>query len=374
MNPKILLHDLKPGEDKGKVSWYPEPFFVLNETGQKKTTGTFRSTNCLRAADAGTFPDDMCLACSNIPKLESFRKRILLRNEKTGKDTNKRDTTSVRNEYLTSKEMVEKLIEQKEKLDQKDDQLFFVTSKAVRLRIRAGSLRDKLKEYSRRGSFKAVCYKLQKAADLGMLDDKNTLKAMLETVSRNLHVEKNGKQYRPSFKLFLEVLLMLGGPRIATFVATNLGGPEIHSIYRWRNQHRIDISGGIQETNFKKLGPLYKEAMANIKSSSVPVLAAEDETAIIGRVTYHQDTDELFGFCGVNGQQHACLDHFAVVVGDGEEGFTTIVMPLRSTRLAPLVEQYYLTHSIPIFLALPFLLCPPVTGLITSLFIDSGKK
>ena len=130
----------------------------------------------------------------------------------------------------------------------------------------------------------------------GIVDDKNTLKAMLETVSRNLHVEKNGKRYRPSFKLFLEVLLMLGGPRIATFVATNLGGPEIHSIYRWLDQHRVDISGGIQETNFKKLGPLYKDAMANIKSSSVPVLAAEDETAIIDRVTYHQDTDELFGF------------------------------------------------------------------------------
>ena len=333
MDPKILLHDAKPGEDKGKVSWYPEPFFVLNETGQKKTTGTFRSSNCLRAADAGTFPDDMCLACSNIPKLESFRKRILLRNEKAGKDTNKQDTTRIRNEYLTSKEMMEKLKEQKEKLDQKDDQLFFVTSKAVRLRIRAGSLRDKLKEYSRRGSFKAVCYKLQKAADLGMLDDKNTLKAMLETVSRNLHVKKNGKRYRPSFKLFLEVLLMWGGPRIATFVATNLGGPEIHSIYRWRNQHRVDISGGIQEANFKKLGPLYKEAMANIKSSSVPVLAAEDETAIIGRVTYHQDTDELFGFCGVNGQQHACLDHFAVVVGDGEEGFTTIVNAFKEYKI-----------------------------------------
>lgn len=144
MDPKILLHDLKPAEDKGKVSWYPEPFFVLNETGRKKITGAFRSSNCLRAADAGTFPDDVCLVCSNIPKLESFRKRILLRNEKTDEDTNKRDTTRVRNEYLTSKEMVEKLKEQKEKLDQKDDQFFFVTSKAVRLRIRAGSLRDKL--------------------------------------------------------------------------------------------------------------------------------------------------------------------------------------------------------------------------------------
>ena len=63
--------------------------------------------------------------------------------------------------------------------------------------------------------------------------------AMLEAVSRNLHAEKNGKQYHPL--LFLEVLLMLGGPTIATFVAINLGGPEIHSIYRWRNQHRIIV-------------------------------------------------------------------------------------------------------------------------------------
>ena len=53
---------------------------------------------------------------------------------------------------------------------------------------------------------------------------KPLFKAMLKTVSRNLHVKKNGKRYQPSFKLFLEVLLMLGGPRVATFVAIYLGG------------------------------------------------------------------------------------------------------------------------------------------------------
>ena len=98
------------------MSWYPEPFFVLNETGPEKITGTFRSINCLRAADAGTFSDDMCSACSNIPKSKSFRKRVELRHEKTDDDTTRRDTTRVRNEYLNSKEMVEKLKEQKEKL------------------------------------------------------------------------------------------------------------------------------------------------------------------------------------------------------------------------------------------------------------------
>lgn len=275
----------------------------------------------------------MCSACSKIQKLESFRKRILLRNEKTSQETNKRDTSSVHNEYLTSKEMVEKLKEQKEKLDHKDDQLLFALSTAIRLRIRAGNLRDKLREYSRRGSVKAICFKLQRAADLGLLNDKTTLMAMLETVLRNLHVEKNGKQHHPSFKLFWKVLLMLGGPRVATFVAINQGGPEIHSIYRWRNQHRVDISGGIRESNFKKLVPLYKEGMANISSSFVPVLAAEDETAIIGHVTYHQDRDELLGFCGVNGQHHACLYHFAVKIEDGEEGFMNIVNAFKEYKI-----------------------------------------
>lgn len=183
----------------------------------------------------------MCSACLNIPKLESFRKRILPRSEKTSQKTNKQDTTSIGNEYLTSKEMVKKLKEQKEKLD---------------------------------------------------------------------HMT-----------------------RIAKFVAINLGGPEIHSIYWWHNQHHVDISGGIRERNFKKLVPLSKEAMANISSSSVPVLAAEDETAIIGHVTYYQDQDELLGFCGVNGQHHTCLDHFAVKVEDGEKGFTNIVNAFKECKI-----------------------------------------
>lgn len=98
---------------------------------------------------------------------------------------------------------------------------------------------------------KAVCYNLQKAADNGLLEDRNTLKGLLEMVSKNFHVEKNGKRYQVPFKLFLEVLLLWGAPRIANFVAINLGGPEIHSIYRWHNQHRTELDGDIKETNFK---------------------------------------------------------------------------------------------------------------------------
>ena len=56
-----------------------------------------------------------------------------------------------------------------------------------------------------------------------------------------------------------------------------------------------------------------------------------------GRVAYHQDTHELFGYCGASGQQHACLGHFAVVVGDGEEGFTTVVNAFKEYKIGTFV-------------------------------------
>ena len=121
--------------------------------------------------------------------------------------------------FRSVEEMKNKLDEQKKQLDMKDSTIFFISAKNLRLKIRLRSIREKLAEYARRGSMKAVCYNLQKAADSGLLENKNTLKGMLETVARNFHVEKNGKRYQAPFKLFLEVLLQWGGPRIANFVA-----------------------------------------------------------------------------------------------------------------------------------------------------------
>lgn len=242
--------------------------------------GTFRSAKCLRSADAGTFANDICSACNGIPLLPSFKKRFLLRTEKTTEGSN-RNTSRIRNDFLTPMEMKQKLEEQKRRLDFKDSQLFFEKSKNLRLRIRQRSLREQLTEYARRGSLKAVCHDQEKASEKGLLEDKRTLNGLVESVACNFHVMKNGRRYSCSLKLFMEVLLMWGGPRIATFVASNLCGPEIHSIYRWRNQHRVSLADGIVQSNFKILGTINKEAMSNIQVKNVPVLAAEDETAIV---------------------------------------------------------------------------------------------
>lgn len=64
--------------------------------------------------------------------------------------------------------------------------------------------------------------------------------------------------------------------------------------------------------------------MTRGKVGPFPVLAAEDETGIIGQISYNQKTDELLGFCGVIGTEHKCLDYFTVSVGDGEEGYKSV--------------------------------------------------
>ena len=160
-----------------------------------------------------------------------------------------------------------------------------------------------------------------------------------------------------SFKLFLEVILLWGGPQLANFVALNLCGPEVHSIYRWRSQHRVVLNGGILLKNFKKLACVYENVMKIHGLSSVPVLAAEDETAIIGQVTYNEAKDELLGFCGVNGDHHhQCLDSFCVPVGDGEEGYNAITSAFNSYKIGTFAQAIILNPLHPKLPRLPVLI------------------
>ena len=93
------------------------------------------------------------------------------------------------------------------------------------------------------------------------------------------------------------------------------------------------MEGGIQASNFKKLRDIYIEAMKTVDLCTIPVLAAEDETAIMAQVTYNEAKDELLGFCGVDGDGHQCLDHFTVNVGEGEEGYNTITSAFQEYKI-----------------------------------------
>ena len=89
-----------------------------------------------------------------------------------------------------------------------------------------------------------------------------------------------------------------GGPRVATFVALNLLGPEVHTQYRWRKQCQLQLAEGIERQNFIKVESIYRQAMESLGLHRVPVEISEDETAIIRKVCYDQKADTLVGFCG----------------------------------------------------------------------------
>ena len=183
--------------------------------------GTFRSSQCNRVSCKFISADGICSSCANIPNLPSFRKRLLLRIQKTT-DTGERDLSCVRNEYFTREEIAGKVTQQRAKLDSLESKLFFETSRNLRLKMRLRNLKEKLEEYAKRGSMKAICHNLEKASEQGLFNDKTVLRDFLTTISKNLHVKKQGKRYKASTKLFFEVVLIWGGPRLATFVASNL--------------------------------------------------------------------------------------------------------------------------------------------------------
>ena len=124
-----------------------------------------------------------------------------------------------------------------------------------------------------------------------------------------------------------------------------------------RNRDRTTLEGGINRADMSKIAVIYRESIAKqfkSKASLVPVLAAEDETAVISEVTYSQEKDELLGFCGIKGANHQCLDQFTVRVGDGEEGYNTIFSAFRNNVIGSYARAIFSTHYFQIFLAFLF--------------------
>ena len=113
------------------------------------------------------------------------------------------------------------------------------------------------------------------------------------------------------------MIMYWGGPRLGTFIAMNLFGPEVRSMWRWRKENLTVLLDGMAEQNFKQIGNIYREAMEKLKIGKVPVQLSEDETAIVKRVVYDEKSDQLIGFCGVEEDEHKCIADFVVDIGDG---------------------------------------------------------
>ena len=340
VDPKILIFDLKPGEDKSQKTWWPEPHTEV-KFEEKIYKGTFRSAKC----NGMTVDRNMiCEECKKIPSFDSFTKRLKLRSEARSEKTNI--------VHLNHPELLKKAQEKASSVRELSSKLFIEKSMNVRLRIRTRQLREKVGEQANRGNMKAIAHKLICAANNGSFDDKNVLLDTLKTVSRNLHTKKRGRRYEESCRQFYEVLLILGGPSIAKFVALNLDGPDIDTIHHWRRKSKLNLKLLPCKTNMDQFLALFSELKKKHNVPLVPVLTAEDETAVKSYVTYEQDSDTLVGFCGEatdDKNSHRCMPNVTVVIGDGEAGYTRICEAFSSKKKAGYARVILLNPLHPVY-------------------------
>lgn len=310
MNPKVLLQDPHPSTDAGEIVWYAEPHFRSGSIH-----GTFRHTDCKRFGES--LSNHMCNLCASIPHIDTFRLKLQRRCEKDSEESEKTNYN-----YLSHETLAQNLRHTKKQFEALHDKMFFLSSMLVRTKKRSVDLHDKVRELSRRGDVNAIGFNLRKAYEDGKLKDKAGLVSILQTVSNNLCKKKQGKRFSATSKDFYEVLLTLGGPRLCSFVSSNLNGPHIHTALDWRSSKLTQYVLGDHQKNVIAVAELYKKAKDTIGlSTQVPCIMAEDETAIIPRPEYQQATDLILGFCGVKGADHVCEDVFTVRVGDDNDAY-----------------------------------------------------
>ena len=158
-NPRLLIDDYKAGVDNHEETWYADTSYKFELDGQN-FTGTFRHPKCLKTYHVDNLTDNTCHKCQQIPKCESFKKRLKIRKEE-------RNISHIRNAYLTNTERSTKLQKFQSKIQEKESQVFLLTKEKERLLARRETLLQRIEEYAKRGSMKLVCHQLNRAAPAG---------------------------------------------------------------------------------------------------------------------------------------------------------------------------------------------------------------
>lgn len=195
------LNQVKYGDTipKAEILWYGEPFFQSGTI-----TGTFRHRDCRRFASAGTFVNSICSACYSIPRIDSFRLKLHRRTDSNVSDSSKTNFTYM---YLPRDQLLVKLREAKEQVECYKSRVFLLSSELARVRQKVHSLRDKMKEFAKRGDISAIAFNIVRAHKEGRLKEKAGLMNIVDTISKNLCKKKKGKRYSATTKDFYEVLL-----------------------------------------------------------------------------------------------------------------------------------------------------------------------
>lgn len=112
----------------------------------------------------------------------------------------------------------------------------------------------------------------------------------------------------------------------------NYIGPSLSTVKR-ENRKGVQFISGEHKDMFANVAEIYCEAKhVHGIVGPIPVILAEDETKVKGRVAWEQHSDTLSGFCGPK-EGHVCVLYFKPIVGNGEEEYNQILDSFSTNKI-----------------------------------------
>ena len=202
----------------------------------------------------------------------------------------------------------------------------------MQLKVKGPTLEEMAKESSSEHNLLKFCNNILNAHRTGAFGGRGALWDFLKDVAQNLNRDSRGNRFSENTKSYAQVMKVYGGKRMCDVFSVNYLGPN-YSTIKWDHKKGVHFIPGEHSEIFATVAEIYRMAkQAHGITEPVPVILAEDETKVRGRVAYKPKWDSLAGFCGPS-ESHVCVSSFKPVVGSGTEGYSKIVDSFRSNKV-----------------------------------------
>jgi len=318
-----LLNDPHSG-----VEWYPEPHLVATvQVGIDvvQMSGSFRSRKCRRVSmSLQPFTNLTCPACAQIPRENDFRMRIWREDHALVKRGHRSTAGGIRLGYLSVHEVSKHMREMSTKYRIEKLHHCHARMRIVQLKVKRPTLRESAKNASSDNNLMKFCNNMISADRIGSFGGKAALWDFMKDVASNLNRDGRGNRYSENTKCFSQAMRVYGGRRLCDLFALNFAGPSYETIRR-ECRKGIQFIAGEHAEIFESIATIYADAKATHGIiGSVPVILAEDETKVRGRVAWEARSDTVVGFCGPKAD-HVCIPLYKPSVGAGEGGYNKLV-------------------------------------------------
>ena len=275
----------------------------------------------------------ICSFCEDLPKNQSFVKRIQRANE-ASQENDVKSLPGRNNGFLSDKIRLQKLAKYRKVCESQRLKMYNLCKTIARLRSSRKTLLDRIGENANRGDVSAIINDLNSAYEKGLLSGKSKVLQFISNIVK--HFQRKSPRYNSFTKQIYSCLRIIGGPRAARFMSKNLGGPSDDTQRRTKRKFHFNYHPEkLSDRVFQNLARMY----GNIKRAkkivgNVLVETAEDETVIIGKVEWDSKTDQGWGWCGRNGDNHVCQEGFVHVVGADDDAYQNLTDAFKNNCVA----------------------------------------